>query len=168
MTTGSSGVGIELVGMKELRRDFENPKFATRAAVRALDKAAAKTMELAVKRVPVDRGHLKNSITIDRRGEFARAVGSGQPYAKPVEFGSRPHWPPLSALQPWARRHGFPAGRSGAFLVARSIAQGGGKAESGQPFLNPALDDVENNEWPRIRREFWDEMTQAFRKGGKP
>lgn len=166
MTTGSSGVGIELIGMKELLRDLKDPKFATKAAVDALDKAAAKTMELAVKRAPRDRGHLQDSITIDRRGEFARAVGSGQPYAKAVEFGSRPHWPPISALQPWARRHGFPAGRKGAMIVGAAIARGGGKAESGQPFLNPALDDVENNEWPRIRREFWEEMAQAFKKGG--
>ena len=44
-----------------------------------------------------------------------------------VEFGTSPHFPPLAAMQPWARRHGFPPGNAGAYLVARAIAQHGTK-----------------------------------------
>jgi phage gpG-like protein len=81
----------------------------------------------AKERAPVDTGRLRNSIAT--KVEETRAlIGTNLSYAPHVEFGSRPHWPPLSAMQPWARRHGFPAGRRGAFLVARRIAQRGTKA----------------------------------------
>ena len=160
----SSGVSIQVLGLDELRRDMRKPESVLKPAERALDKASAKTMELAVKGAPSDRGHLRNSITIDRLKRFVRRVGSGLPYAKPVEFGSRPHWPPLASLQPWARRHGFPAGRQGAFLVARAIARHGTKAK---PFLNPALDRVETHEWPRIQREFNAEVGIEYERAGR-
>ncbi|MEO0595068.1 MAG: hypothetical protein AAF126_03060 [Chloroflexota bacterium] len=41
-------------------------------------------------------------------------------YAVYVEEGTRPHFPPLDAIRPWADRHGIPA-----FLVARKIAREG-------------------------------------------
>lgn len=47
------------------------------------------------------------------------------PYAAPVEFGARPHWPPFgpgSDLALWARRK--LGDESLAFVVARSIARG--------------------------------------------
>lgn len=41
-------------------------------------------------------------------------------YAAAVEYGTKPHFPPISAIEPWAERHGIPA-----FLVARKIAREG-------------------------------------------
>lgn len=87
-------------------------------------------------RAPVDTGRLRNSITTELE-KTRVVVGSNLHYAPHVEFGTRPHWPPLAAMQPWARRHGFPAGRAGAFLVARAIARRGTKA---QPYMRPALE----------------------------
>lgn len=66
---------------------------------------------------------------------FAR-VTVGALYAADVEFGTRPHWPPISALQGWAQRHGIPA-----FLVARAISRRGTKA---RPFLMPAYRELVN------------------------
>lgn len=43
-------------------------------------------------------------------------------YALPLEEGSRPHFPPLKALEGWAERHNIPV-----FLVARKIAREGTK-----------------------------------------
>ena len=51
-----------------------------------------------------------------------------------VEFGTKPHFPPPSALATWARRHGF--GPRGEWALARAIAKRGTKA---RPFLVPAL-----------------------------
>lgn len=48
--------------------------------------------------------------TIQPKGKAAK-------YAAPVETGSKPHWPPIAALEGWAQRHGIPA-----YLVARKIA----------------------------------------------
>jgi len=83
------------------------------------------------RRAPVDTARLRSSIThaVDTRTvPLWGKVGTDVHYAPYVEFGTRPHWPPFSALQPWARRHGFPPGRAGAFLVARVIAARGTKA----------------------------------------
>lgn len=94
----------------------------------------------AAKRLcPVDTGRLRSSI---RYAVFAThdniysMVGTDVAYAAFVHQGTKPHWPPMGAMQPWAKRHGFPAGSAGAFLVARSIAQQGTPAV---PFLIDAI-----------------------------
>ena len=79
---------------------------------------------------PVDTGRGRASTTHKVDGAVIPLwgkVGTDVKYAPFVEFGTAPHWPPLGAMQPWARRHGFPAGKQGAFLVARAIARHGTK-----------------------------------------
>ena len=94
-------------------------------------------------KAPVDTGRLRAGMRTDT--ERLRAiVYNPVKYAPFVEFGTRPHFPPISAMQPWARRHGFPAGNAGAYMVARAIAARGTRA---QPFLIPALKESE----PEIR-----------------
>lgn len=56
-------------------------------------------------------------------------------YAAVIEFGSKPHWPPISALEGWADRHGIPA-----YLVARKIAREGTKP---RPYWQPAFEDLD-------------------------
>lgn len=56
-------------------------------------------------------------------------------YAAAIEYGSKPHWPPISALEGWAERHGIPA-----FLVARKIAREGTEA---RPYMQPAYEDLD-------------------------
>lgn len=71
----------------------------------------------------VDHGRLRASITpnvITRGREITGVVGSNVTYSAYVELGTRPHWPPLAALETWARRHGTTA-----YLVARAIARRG-------------------------------------------
>jgi HK97 gp10 family phage protein len=77
----------------------------------------------AKKNSPVDTGRLRASITpqVDVSAETVRGiVGSNVTYAPYVELGTRPHWPPIGALEVWARRHG-----TSAFLVARAISRRG-------------------------------------------
>lgn len=74
---------------------------------------------------PVDTGRLRNSITGEVRfnqinNTVEGVVGSNLVYAPYMELGTRPHFPPLSALQTWARRHG-----TNAFVVARAISRRG-------------------------------------------
>lgn len=55
-------------------------------------------------------------------------VGTNVAYALPIEFGARPHWPPLAPIEFWVRRKlRVPAKevRGVAFLVARKIAKRG-------------------------------------------
>jgi phage gpG-like protein len=55
-------------------------------------------------------------------------------YASFVEFGTRPHFPPVDALKDWAAK--FLGDERLAFLVARAISRRGTLAK---PFLGPAL-----------------------------
>lgn len=87
-------------------------------------------------RAPVDVGRYRSSIST-QLSDTRVIVGSNVKYAPKVEFGRKPgRWPPVGSLQPWARRHGFPDGRAGDFMVRRIIFLRGTKA---QPALRNAL-----------------------------
>ena len=115
----------EIKGLKEVQRNMTQ-------AVRDLRgtpiENAMRDSTLYVTRdarinAPVDSGRLRASITPEVRsqGETVEGVvGSNVTYAPYVELGTRPHWPPLAALEVWARRH-----HTSAFLVARAISQRG-------------------------------------------
>lgn len=85
---------------------------------------------------PVDTGRLRASITpsVESTADSIKGiVGSNVKYAPYVELGTRPHWPPIGALETWARSHG-----TSAFLVARAIARRGTKAVK---FLQRAFEE---------------------------
>ena len=83
----------------------------------------------------IDLGHLRNSILVEITEDKLNAeIGPTSPYGPYIEFGTQPHWPPLDALEGWAKRHGIPA-----FLVARAIARRGTFA---RPYLAPAFDAI--------------------------
>ncbi len=85
--------------------------------------------------VPVDEGKLRNSIRVSiapTAYTVTAAVRSPVGYAAPMNNGSKPHWPPITAIERWVR-HKFGGRdaseqRSIAFLVARKIAKRGTKA----------------------------------------
>lgn len=93
---------------------------------RVMDEIVAIVTRDARLGAPVDTGMLKNSITgySEAYGtgdkHIQGVVGSNLSYAPYMELGAKPHWPPLSALQVWARRHGIPA-----YVVAKKIAMKG-------------------------------------------
>jgi HK97 gp10 family phage protein len=131
-------VDIEVKGLIETQRNMER-------MVRDLHGApmleAMRTATLVVQRdakinAPVDSGRLRASITPEVRAmgdEIQGVVGSNVVYAPYVELGTRPHFPPIQALEVWASRHGMTA-----FLVARAIARKGTKAHK---FLTRAFED---------------------------
>jgi phage gpG-like protein len=81
-------------------------------------------LKTAREEAPVNTGRLKNSltgeVTVSRDNIVQGVVGTNVTYGPYMELGTRPHFPPLAALQVWARRHGIPV-----FLVARAIARRG-------------------------------------------
>lgn len=87
---------------------------------------------------PVDEGELRASseVKIDHgpKGPVGTLTFTAE-HAIFVHEGTRPHWPPFSAVARWAERHGFP----GPFLVAKAIALNGTKSI---PFLWEALNSV--------------------------
>lgn len=122
---------IRIKGLERLVKKLDGNELLGWPLRRAFRDSVTVLLREVHKRTPVDRNELRGSITFEidtRTVPLWGKVGTDVKYAPYVEFGTEPHWPPLSALQPWARRHGFPPGRAGAFLVARAIARHGTKA----------------------------------------
>jgi len=87
----------------------------------------------------VDTGRLRSSIRQEIKGSgrtMEGIVGSNVEYAPFVEKDTRPHFPPLEALSPWAERHGTTP-----YLVAIAIARRGTK---GKRFMERAIEENKN------------------------
>lgn len=158
---------IDFDGMRKLLDAMDDDVLRTPIR-KLLQKSAFEVEKEAKKRAPVDTGLLRSSITtsIDFRPvpTFA-SVGTNVHYAPYMEFGTgllaegEPakggrHYPPASALDRWATRHGFPE-EGGGFLVARAIGRrggleprryltGGAKVASKRfpKFINTAAEDI--------------------------
>ena len=92
----------------------------------------------------VDTGVTRASITSSVKSSsdgFVGVIGSPRISAAVMETGSKPHWPPLAALEGWAKWHGTTA-----YVVARAIARRGNVPRK---FLSKAL----NNSIGRIVNE---------------
>ena len=139
-----------------LRAHLANGDFAIIPARRFITDSTMKLWREIALRTPVDTGRLRSSIGPRFMDDgLTGEVGTNVKYAPHVEFGTRPHWPPLSALQPWARRHGFPKGKRGAAIVARVISRRGTRPKmmfragmaAAKPYIDSraaqALDEME-------------------------
>ena len=123
-----SEVQLDVRGLEEVQAEMERVArdLAGGPMVDAMQQAALLVQRDAKINAPVDTGRLRASITPEVRphGNTVRGVvGSNVKYAPYVELGTRPHWPPPGALQPWARRHGISE-----YLVRRAIGMRGTKA----------------------------------------
>lgn len=76
-----------------------------------------------------DTGRMASSI-IPSFMPFKAEISPHTKYAIYVHQGTSPHWVPIAALAPWARRHGI-----NPYAVQRSIAKKGTKAN---PFMDRA------------------------------
>jgi len=137
-----------------------------RASEAALVACAIDVEGQAALLTPVDTGRLRGSITYRTvHGGSAKGkdgvqstpppgvayVGTNVDYAAHVEFGTRPHFPPVSALKQWAKKK---LGDEGAaYAVAKKISKTGTKPQS---FLRKAADE---------RRKYLPEIyTKTFQK----
>ena len=121
---------------KALQAALKDPQLIA-GPVRDFLSQSAYAVEFSAKELaPVDTGHMRDEI-VTRLGPVRAIVISPVVYSPYVEFGTRPHFPPPGALQPWARRHGISA-----FALARAIARRGTKAH---PFMRPALEKNKPN-----------------------
>jgi len=66
----------------------------------------------------------KREVVVDKKEVYLRVYNTVK-YAPYVEFGTRPHWPPVEALEEWCARH-F-GGKENAFILARVISKKGTK-----------------------------------------
>jgi len=130
---------MKIKGESELLRNLSN--FA-KEKVRALYQASAGVQAMVANDArmscPVAFTTLLKSIqpgVVEVTNDEVRAeIKAESEYASYVEMGTRPHWPPVDALRPWAGK--VLGDENLAFLVARAISKRGTKP---QPFLGPAL-----------------------------
>ena len=121
----------------------------------AMQQGAFMVQKSAKRNAPVDTGRLRASIdvTIEWEDQNLRGVmGSNVEYAPYMEMGTEPHFPPISALEGWARRHNI-----NAYLVALSIAKTGLEARH---FFRDALDQHRDE----IIKLFNEAVSKAVRK----
>lgn len=141
---------VRITGVKETVAKLKAYDARKQQGIRRVVADSAFSIESKAKgRTPVDTGRLRSSITSDFKDSgFTAATKAAAFYAIYVEFGTSPHFPPVSALRGWAKRHG-----TNEWAVARGIARRGTPA---QPFLYPAF----LQEKPQFIRNIREEMSK--------
>ncbi len=131
-------ISIEIKGLDKLRKALDSAPRDIAAEMKRSIYASLLILQMAAReRVPKDMSNLAENIKPVMKGSFEGQLLADTKYALFVHEGTRPHFPPIDAIEPWARRHGIPA-----FLVARSIARKGTKPK---PFMTWAKEAKAND-----------------------
>jgi hypothetical protein len=149
------------------------------AAYNSLLRGGTKVQGRARYFAPVNLGLLRATIVVvGDISNLSVQVGSKLKYAAPVEFGSKPHTPPLSALQEWAdkKRNSISGivdrstrrrltkqgilGKSSAWAIWQKIRMYG---TDPHPYLYPAF--YENRDW--IVDDLAKSIAKAVMKSGE-
>ena len=108
----------------------------TKATLQQAVNTSALLMESNIKKeiqsTVTDTGILASSV-ITTTGTLRAEVGPTVDYGIYVEKGTDPHFPPISAISPWAKRHGIDP-----FALQQSIGKKGTEAN---PFFERAVKD---------------------------
>jgi HK97 gp10 family phage protein len=132
---------VTITGERELQKAIEDLMYqAKQATSDAVSEHALNIQSQAKRNISdwpaVDTGRLRASIKVESYSDgLARRVGSDVNYAPFVEFGTRPHFPPLEPIREWCRRHSIP--EEAAYAIALKISRTGQPA---RPFLFPAYE----------------------------
>ena len=95
-----------------------------------------------------DTGELYNSVQVGESPQGLRVtVYSNAKHAAYIEFGTAPHFPPVSKIAAWCARKGIPV--SAAFPIARAISERGTPE---RPWLYPAYQVGIRRHIDRVRR----------------
>jgi hypothetical protein len=139
-----STISIELKNIDAVREYMaKRPAKVTSELHRALTRSGLIIQRISRQEAPTDVGRLRNSISIRNGWNSSVAVGPTTNYAVAVHEGTKPHMPPVKALELWARRHGFDS----AWPVALAIKRRGTKA-------NRYMDRAATKGTDDVQREF--------------
>ena len=138
---------VEIDGLDEIIESFRNANSnlnrVGRGFLKRLSDYGVKQVQIQILNIgAVDTNELIDSIHY----ELSNTTNGIESVIKPsektairaavVEYGSKPHSPPISALQGWADRHGIPV-----WAVARKIAREGTQP---RPYWQPAYEDLDS------------------------
>lgn len=138
----AKAIEIEIEGLDIIQKAFsQSPQIVTDEMSRAIMKSLLLMQGYARQNVPKDTSNLGGKIQPKMINALHGELVADTNYAVFVHEGTRPHFPPFYAIDPWARRHGIPT-----FLVQRAIARKGTKAN---PFMKDAKESA-NRDVSRI------------------
>ena len=123
----------------KMKKDISVKKMTdalTQQVTQAVYDVADQVFAVSQSYAPVDLGTLRKSGVVSYGPGAQARISYTAAYAKAQEFGTRPHMPPSSAIEGWAKRHGMPGA---GFAIAKKIAERGTK---GVHFLQRAIDEV--------------------------
>ena len=130
-------MSVEIRGLEKLVKLADRyPAISEKHVNRAIQRSLIRVQDDAKRNAPFGTtGQLRQNWALNL-GRFqgslkSQANSNGFFYGSAVEFGTRPHFPPVGALSLWARRKGL-----NPFMVARSIARKGTRAN---PFFSKAI-----------------------------
>ena len=127
----------------QFKLDIKQALAASRLAPEAMINSINRTLlETAIyaqrcfrKNMPVGKtGALRRTVYYTFLGKTRVRIEPEQKYADYVEFGTRPHFPPVEAITPWANMHGI-----NPYALAHSIAKHGTRPH---PFLDRTVSEV--------------------------
>ena len=119
--------------------------------VNSLNSLATKGFDVIKTNTPRDTGNLLRSEQLQPAiiGNLCATIKTtleeGKAYARYVELGTKPHWPPRAPIQGWVERRFHVLGteaKSLAFLVSRKIAR---KGTEGRFFFKKGEEYIEKN-----------------------
>jgi len=149
----------ELIGEKELRKAFERQEDLVvrrgKAAVEAGCFLILNDAKINSSVVSSDlRKSLASKVNVSVKG-IEGEVGTNKEYAPCVEYGTRPHMPPVKALETAANVYGIDA-----WALAMTIKKKGTKAH---PYLRPAFDENKERAYNEIKTVL-NQLIKDFRK----
>ncbi len=146
-------IKIDVIGEQELIRALKN--LSTEKSKKVKEEVYASGLDVqreAKERLKEqkawDTGHLANSVIVERSPDgMVAEIGPTAAYGVYVEHGAKPHFPPLDALEGWAKRHGFES----AWPICKVISERGLPA---RPFLFPA--------WLAVKDKFFNKLREIL------
>jgi hypothetical protein len=162
-------ISVKVEGVEKAIAALKKYQLVKRQAVEDINKSTGFQIEQTAKGLcPVNFGRLMNSISTNWSGSglaegkiggkaqsgdgvkqpsgdkgMVAVVGTNVKYGPYVEFGTSAHFPPISALEDWAKKHGFES----AWPIALAIEKRGTIAS---PYLYPAYFQHKNKYLKRI------------------
>lgn len=142
---------VEIKGDKEIARLLARVPKEKEAEVKAEVGDMALKIQARAKaylrtQAAMDTGNLSTTILAEFSPTKIEAeIGPTANYGPYVEFGTKPHFPPMEALEAWARHHGFES----AWPICKAIAERGLRA---RPYLTPAYGDFEGELLIRLEK----------------
>lgn len=167
MAKRNNGLSITVGGEKELLRSIALlrkgfPEWLAAANMQTAEAIERRAEQNLLDIDAYDTGELYDKVRIKTaRNGLSVVVGSTAKHAPYIEFGTRPHFPPLDKIRAWCIRKGIDPGA--AYPIAKKIAKYGTPP---RPWLYPAYNFEKRFHVDRVRSLVWRALSGTLRRAG--